>query len=112
MKFPQPPGRTGVRAKSFPALGSERQARLAFVYASSVVRDLASRIPLRCPDPAGWDARHVEMALFMLGSPTQQRKNVFSPRATDEIVASIDRRLAELDLEQKMLEAARSALVE
>lgn len=53
MMFPQPPGRTGARAEGFLALGSERQARLAVVYASWFAQDVALRISACCPDPNG-----------------------------------------------------------
>ena len=111
LMFPQPPGRTGVRTQGFPALGSERQGRLAFAYASWFAVELASRIAVRCPDPNGWDARHVEMALFMLGNPAGPPESAIRRCGIDAIVDSIDRRLEELLIERTLLEAARHALV-
>jgi hypothetical protein len=111
MRFPQPPGRTGGRPRGFPTLGSERQGRLAFTYASWFAREVASRISARCPDPDGWDARHVEMALFMLGNPAGPPPSTVRVCGLHAIVDSIERRLDELSTERMRLEAARRVLV-
>ena len=109
--FPQPPGRTGERTQGFPTLGTDRQGRLAFVYASWFARELASHIASRCPDPGGWDARHVEMALFMFGTPSRTLANRRASRPIHAILQSIDQRLDDLSVDRLRLEAARTALV-
>jgi hypothetical protein len=109
--FPQPQGRTGLCPEGFPVLGTEKQARLGFVYASWFAQDVAAQIDLACPDPSGWDARHVEMALFMLGSPSGRIAQIGTTADADQIVAAIDGRLRELRDEIAKLDRARAALV-
>lgn len=109
--FPQPQGRTGLRPDGFPVLGTEKQARLGFVYASWFAQDVASQIEVACPDPSGWDARQVEMALFMLGSPSSEVAQIRPNAYADPIVTAIDGRLRELREEIAKLERARAALV-
>jgi hypothetical protein len=109
--FPQPPGRTGLRPEGFPVLGTEKQARLGFVYASWFAQDVAGQIELACPDPAGWDVRHVEMALFMLGRPNGGIVHVGTSVTADPIVTAIDARLRVLRGEIAKLEGAYAALV-
>jgi hypothetical protein len=111
LRFPQPQGRTGSRPDGFPRLGAraDAQARLGFVYASWLAQDLAVRIGATCPDPSGRDARHVEMALFMLGRPDAQTTKLPSEYAAP-VLAAIDGRLEALEHEIAKLEAARAAL--
>jgi hypothetical protein len=109
--FPQPQGRTGLRPDGFPVLGTERQARLGFVYASWFAQDLAGQIDRACPDPAGWDARHIEMALFMLGRPNGGIAHVGTSVSADSMVIAIDDRLRMLCGEIAKLEGAYAALV-
>jgi hypothetical protein len=109
--FPQPPGRTGERTPGFPTLGTDRQGRMAFVYASWFARELASHIASRCPDPGGWDARHVEMALFMFCTPSRTLGDPRASIATHAIIHSIDQRLDDLSADRRRLGAARRALV-
>jgi hypothetical protein len=110
--LPQPVGRTGGPADGFPILGTDRQGRLAFVYASWFAHEVASQISVRCPDPDGWDARHVEMALFMFGNPMRTLVPPTPSSRIDATVQSIDRRLVELSDDRLRLEAARRALVD
>jgi hypothetical protein len=109
--FPQPRGRTGLRPNGFPMLGTEKQARLGFIYASWFAQDLADQIDLPCPNPAGWDVRHVEMVLFMLGRPTDGISHVGTSVSADQIVTTIDRRLRVLRGDIAKLEGAYAALV-
>lgn len=72
LRFGIPPAR-GPRTdlpSEFPVLGSPKQARLNFIYASWLLRDIAERLASIeiGPDDADWQLVHVEMALFMLGS--------------------------------------------
>lgn len=85
--------------------------RLGFVYASWFAQDVAAQIDLACPDPCGWDARHVEMALFMLGSPSGGIAQIGTTAYPDPIATAIDGRLRELRDEIAKLERARAALV-
>jgi hypothetical protein len=69
LRFPIPPGRAAIQERDgFPGLGTEKQARIAFFYASWLCRQIAARL-----DPDGeatpddrphWTAQLVEMALF------------------------------------------------
>ncbi len=112
LRFPQPPGRTGAPARGLPALGSDRQARRAFVYASWFSKEVAACITGGCPDPRGWDLRHVEMALFMLGDPARSQGGCSPKRSIGEIIDAIDLRLGELRAEGTILEKARRALTD
>ncbi len=109
--FPQPQGRTGIRPEGFPALGTERQARLAFVYAGWFAQALASSIEAPCPAPGGWDTRHVEMALFMLGQATDDAPSRV-PVPIGSLLERIDARLIALRHEIEQLSAARRALTD
>ena len=70
LRFPVPPGRrAGAQIPDgFHVLGSERQARLAFLYGSWLCRLIARDLDDRgapIPAPAGtWSPQIVEMALF------------------------------------------------
>ena len=66
---------------------------------------------LVAPTRTGWDVRHVEMAVFMLTTPTRSRESNVRLSSVDAIVEAIDDRLAELAAERPLLEAARRALV-
>ncbi|HEV8130946.1 MAG TPA: hypothetical protein VGQ81_06825 [Acidobacteriota bacterium] len=44
LKLPWPPGRVGAPVQGFPRLGTEQQARLAFIYASWLCRAIAARL--------------------------------------------------------------------
>jgi hypothetical protein len=110
--FPQPQGRTGIRPEGFPALGTEKQARLAFVYASWIAQALALGIQAPCPAPGGWDTRHVEMALFMLGQATDGALSRRVPAPIGTLVERIDTRLVALRHEIEQLSAVRTALTD
>jgi hypothetical protein len=109
--FPQPQGRNGQPFPGVPALASARQGALAFVYASWLCQSIATRIDAVCPDPAGWSATHVEMALFTIGDPkTRVPVTMPPPGRVDDIRESIEARIRVLNDEIAVLEAARAAL--
>jgi hypothetical protein len=112
IRFPQPQGRNGRPFPGVPTLASARQGALAFVYASWLCQSIATRIAAVCPDPAGWSATHVEMALFTIGDP--KTRGAVTPPAPrnrfDDICESIEARIRALTDEIAVLEAARDAL--
>ncbi len=65
LRFPWPPGRVGAPVNGFPRLGTERQAKLGFVYASWLCRAIANTLNQNQEDM--WQAFHVEMVAFQLG---------------------------------------------
>lgn len=83
LRFPQPLARTMKRVPpdGFPRGSSQDQFRLAFIYASWLLRAIADRLnaaigvsspPSMSPDggsvsPSSWKVYHMEMILFMLG---------------------------------------------
>jgi hypothetical protein len=73
LRFPWPAGRSGDHHPGFPrpADNSESQSRLAFVYASWLLRQIADELAGDGePGPGdGWRLPHVEMVLFTLGDP-------------------------------------------
>jgi hypothetical protein len=79
--------------RAFPVLGTEKQARPGFVYASWFAQDLAGRFDLVSPDRGGWDARHVETALFTLGSANGGIAQLGTSVSADPIVTTFERRL-------------------
>jgi hypothetical protein len=69
LRFPIPPGRAAIQPPDgFPGLGTDKQARLAFFYASWLCRQIAARLDAdgeATPDDLPhWTAQLVEMALF------------------------------------------------
>jgi len=87
--LPQPPGRVAGRAApGFPTLqaAGTRQAALAFVYASWLIRGIAAELNVRAiASPAGtpWTVMHVELALFTAGAlPVFDTTNDRSSRMT------------------------------
>lgn len=87
--LPQPPGRVAGRAApGFPTLqaAATRQAALAFVYASWLIRGIAAELNARSiANPAGtpWTAMHVELALFTAGAlPVLDTTDVGSSKMT------------------------------
>jgi hypothetical protein len=112
IRFPQPQGRSGQPFPGVPTGASPRQGALAFVYASWLCQSIATRITAVCPDPAGWSATHVEMALFTIGDP-KSRGAVTTPAPRSrfgDIHESIEARIRVLNDEIAVLEAARAAL--
>jgi len=69
LKFPLPRGRAVDPINGFPLLGSVRQTRLGFIYASWLWRTIANQL-----NEVGnhvldfdWQAYHIEMVAFQLG---------------------------------------------
>jgi HEAT repeats/PBS lyase HEAT-like repeat len=112
LRFPWPPGRSGNQAPGFPRLGdnSEPQSRLAFIYASWLLRQIAEELTRdREPGPReGWRLPHVEMVLFTLGdsrtaaqlrshpgsrqpAPRRTTRNAEEPMVTPEQVVAARR---------------------
>ena len=111
IRFPQPPGRNARPFPEVPTLASARQGALAFVYASWLCQSIATTITAVCPDPTGWSATHVEMALFTIGDPKARAAVMTSaPRSADDIRESLEARIRVLKEEIAVLEAARAAL--
>ena len=109
--FPQPQGRNGQPFPGVPAGASARQGALAFVYASWLSQSIATHIDAVCPDPAGWSAIHVEMALFTIGDPkTRRAVTMPEPSRVDDLRESIEARIRVLNDEIAVLETARAAL--
>jgi len=65
LRFPWPPGRVGEPIDGFPRLGTERQARLGFIYVSWLCRAIAEI--LDHDQQEEWQAYHVEMVAFQIG---------------------------------------------
>jgi len=72
LRFSVPLPRGGKRKDlpaGFPGSSTDQQARLNFIYASWLLRDIAECLATReaGPDGSDWQLVHVEMVLFMLG---------------------------------------------
>lgn len=65
LRIPWPPGRVGAPVNGFPRLGSPRQAKLGFIYASWLCRAIANSLNQNQGEV--WQAFHVEMVAFQLG---------------------------------------------
>jgi len=67
LRFPWPAGRKGQPMQGFVRLGTEKQARLGFLYASWLCRAIAEQLNRSGRTDHFWEAFHVEMAAFQIG---------------------------------------------
>ena len=61
LRFPWPTGRVGAPVNGFPRLGTPRQARLGFIYASWLCRAIAEQLNDNENQALAWQAYHIEI---------------------------------------------------